>query len=347
MSDTNPVGQLLWIGLKGLTLTKAEKAFLEEADPGGITLFARNLKTPSQTARLISQIQKHCPTPPFIALDEEGGRVSRFLKLGWKFPSALKVAGTGNPNNAKKHGALAGEALRMLGFNVDFAPVVDLSPPDVKNGIADRAYSTDPKIMTRYARAFLDGLASKNIAGCLKHFPGLGATRFDSHLVLPTARRSRKKLLEEDLYPYHKLHRLTPFVMTGHAHYPALEKKKLPASFSKKTIEGLLRERVKFKGLALSDDIAMKALSSHWSVKTILERTLAAGCDMVLVCEPSQVEEAWLALTRLKEKGELAEKLLRIKRAKKNFPLHSPNYSSDWRRRYEKRLKQFNCSAEL
>jgi beta-N-acetylhexosaminidase len=184
-----------------------------------------------------------------------------------------------------RFGATTGEALRGLGFNLDFAPVLDLCAPGTPNGIGDRSFGTDPDMVAALAGAFLDGLQTAGVAGCLKHFPGLGDTHVDSHRELPTVMRSRERLLAEDLLPYRRLHGRAASVMIGHALYPSLVPgAHLPACMTPEIVRGWLRERVGFRGLAVSDDLEMGAVTAFDAERPAGLSAVEAGCDLVLYC---------------------------------------------------------------
>jgi len=180
-------------------------------------------------------------------------------------------------------GAATAVALRGLGLNLDFAPVVDLSPPDAPNGIGDRAFGTDPAEVARLAGAFLDALQAGGVAGCLKHFPGLGSTVVDSHAVLPAVRRPRERLEAEDLVPFRALGGRAASVMVGHGHYPAFDPGPArPATCSAPIADGLLRGRLGYTGLVVSDDMEMGAIRDRDPDGRAAVDAVAAGCDLLL-----------------------------------------------------------------
>src|SRR5207249_629523 len=199
-------------------------SLLDRVRPGGIILFARNIEDARQVRTLIDALQRHAATPPFIALDQEGGRVNRLKTILGPIPPNLGLATRPDaPRRILRHSASTAAALRTLGFNVNFAPVLDLSGQDAANGIGDRAYGVEAETVCRLAGVFLKEHLRSGVLPVGKHFPGLGSARADTHLTLPVIDKPRKALWEEDLLPYRRLRRWLPIVMAGHACYPALQ----------------------------------------------------------------------------------------------------------------------------
>ena len=228
------VGQLLIIGFDGTEMSPGLASLLTRVQPAGVILFARNITGGEQTYKLLKDCQACVSTPLFTCVDMEGGRVDRFRNVIGSTPSAADVFATGNRKLFRKHGKVIGESCRALGFNTDFAPVVDLAFEASKTVMSSRAVSADPKQAVIYAREFLAGLRSANVIGSAKHFPGLGEANLDTHHELPSVNKSWKKLWAEDLYPYRTMRRELPMILIGHANYPAVTHDQSPASLSKK-----------------------------------------------------------------------------------------------------------------
>lgn len=264
----------LWVTIDRHTPDEELGGFLREVSPYGIILFSRHLKSREQTASLIDFIRERSPFPVRIALDQEGGRVSRLRELGYDFESAEECSE--DPDNARNVASRMAEALMELGFDVDFAPVVDLGPAGPGTGLEGRIYSSDEKIVAQCARAFLDGLADHGIAGCMKHFPGLGGSKVDSHKKLPVISGDPSDR-EAHLYPYTVLE--AEFVMVAHASYEFLEDP-APSTITAKTYE-LLRE-IGFRGKIVTDDLKMGALSEFGSLESLVEKSLECGADIAL-----------------------------------------------------------------
>jgi beta-N-acetylhexosaminidase len=283
-------GRVLLVGLPGTVLDPRTEETLGRLQPAGVTLFGRNLDTPEQTAKLLERVTRVLSAPPLLAIDQEGGRVSRLEPWVGPTPAAATFTTTGDDQLAR-FARLTGDALRGLGFNLDFAPVVDLCCPDDANGIGDRSFDTDPATVIRTAGLFLEQLQLAGVAGCLKHFPGLGHTRVDSHIELPVVTRSREELERADLLPYRELAQHAATVMVGHGNYAAWDAEAcLPASGSKAIVTGLLRERLGYGGLIVSDDLEMGAVNRLDTDGQFAVRSLEAGCDLLLYC--SDLERA-------------------------------------------------------
>lgn len=290
-------GRVLMVGVPGAQLDVQTARLLAELQPGGVILFGRNLESPAQTVRLLDDLRELLPQPALFALDQEGGRVSRLERWIGATPPAAALAAAGEAT-VQRFGRATASALRALGFNIDFAPVVDVSDSRAANGIGDRSFGNDPVAVTRLAASFLCGLEEDGVAGCLKHFPGLGATHVDSHVELPTVRRSRRELDEVDLLPFRRLVVQAPAVMVGHAHYPALDPTPgLPASLSGAVVRGLLRSEIGFAGLVVSDDLEMGAVAPLDVSGDAAPRAIDAGCDLLLYC--ADLERASRARERL------------------------------------------------
>jgi beta-N-acetylhexosaminidase len=259
-------------------------SLLQRLQPAGVILFARNIKDPKQTWRLLRECQKCVSAPLFTCVDMEGGTVDRLRDALGAAPPAADVFATGDPKVFQKHGKVIGENCRTLGFNVDFAPVLDLAFDASHSVLGTRAVSADPRETVAYARAFLAGLNDCRVLGCGKHFPGLGEGKLDSHRELPVIEKSRKDLWAEDLLPYRTLRRELPFVMVSHAAYPQVTKTKTPASLSKVWITDTLQKRIGYRNLIVSDDLEMGGVLSAAPVGKAAAQFVAAGGDLCLVC---------------------------------------------------------------
>lgn len=227
------VGQLLIVGFDGTEMSPELAEMLTRIQPAGVILFGRNIVDATQTYKLLKDCQACVSSPLFTSVDLEGGRVDRFRKIFGRAPSAADVYATGRRQLFRKHGKLIGDCCRALGFNTDFAPVVDLALQASRTVMSSRAVSADPKQVVIYAREFLAGLRSSGILGAIKHFPGLGEANLDTHHELPSVGRSYKQMWDEDIYPYRTLRKNAPMVVVGHANYPQITHDASPASLSK------------------------------------------------------------------------------------------------------------------
>jgi beta-N-acetylhexosaminidase len=278
------VGQLLIVGFDGTELTPRISSQLTRIQPAGVILFARNIKSAEQTWRLLRDCQKCVSTPLFTCVDLEGGSVDRFRDALGSAPAAADVFATGDRKLFGKHGQLMGENCRALGFNVDFAPVLDLAFEASRSVMSSRAVSASPRETVSYARQFLAGLRAARVWGCGKHFPGLGEGKLDSHHKLPVIHKPLKELWAEDLFPYRALRARLPMVMVSHAAYPNVTHDKTPASISRMWITDILRKRIGYRNLVVSDDLEMGAVLAAASAGEAAVEHIRSGGDLCLVC---------------------------------------------------------------
>lgn len=283
-------GQLLILGFDGSELTPRLRALLTELQPGGVILFAPNIVEPAQTWELLRDCQSAVSTPLFRCVDLEGGMVDRLKLVLAPAPAVATVAAAGKRSLFRRHGRLIGDEVRALGFNTDFAPVLDLGFPASRSVLGTRTASDDAKKVSLYAREFLRGLRAAGVLGCGKHFPGLGEAALDTHHELPAVEKPWPRLWAEDLYPYRALRREMAFVMVAHAAYPAVTRDRTPASISRKWIAEILRQRVGFRGLVVSDDLEMGGVLAATPIEQAAVETLRAGADLFLVCH----QEDWV-----------------------------------------------------
>ncbi len=327
------VGQLLIMGFEGTTPSARLRSTLSSLQPGGIILFKRNLAAAAQAWELLHESQKCLSTPAFLCVDLEGGTVDRLRDVIAPAPSVAEVAASGNKRLFRQHGRMLGNECRLLGFNVDFAPVVDLGLEPSRKVLSTRTASGDPKEVVLYAREFLRGLKEAGVLGCGKHFPGLGAANLDTHHELPAISTPAARLMKEDIRPYRQLRRQMPFVMVAHAFYPAVTKDKIPASLSPKWIGGVLRKRLGYRGLVLCDDLEMGGALAAASVEDAAVETLKAGSDMFLVCHSE--EKVWRAYEAVlsaaererkfaRQVEEKARRVVRFKKRARELKRHAP-----------------------
>jgi len=316
-------GQLLILGFEGTELTPQRRVLLTELQPGGVILFAPNIVEPSQTWELLRDCQSAVPTPLFRCVDLEGGMVDRLKLVLAPAPAAATVAATGKKRLFRRHGRLIGEEVRALGFNTDFAPVFDLGFVASRSVLGTRTASEDPKKVVAYAREFLRGLKEARVLGCGKHFPGLGEAALDTHHDLPAVEKPWKALWAEDLYPYRALKREMAFVMVAHAAYPAVTRDRAPASISRKWMAEILRKKIGYRGLVVSDDLEMGGVLAATPIEQAAVETLRAGADLFLVCHKEElVRRSYEAVVREAERDksfarrvqEAARRVLAFKR---------------------------------
>ena len=288
LKERSAIGQLLIIGFDGTEMSPALASLLRDIQPAGVILFARNIVSAEQTYKLLKDCQAQVDTSLFRCVDLEGGTVDRLRNVIGPAPSPADVFATGDRKLFRKHGRVIGENCRALGFNVDFAPVVDLAFETSKSVMSSRAVSQDPSKAIVYAREFLAGLSEADVFGCGKHFPGLGEGTLDSHHELPVIEKTWKKLWEQDLVPYRKLRRQFPFVMVSHAAYPGVTRERTPASLSPKWITDILRKKIEFRGLIASDDLEMGGVLGAAPIEQAAVQHIRAGGDLCLICHQAE-----------------------------------------------------------
>jgi len=274
-------------GLSGPVLTDDERAFFKEADPAGYILMGRNIENRAQVRALTDALRAiHGRAKLLISIDQEGGRVQRMKAPEWLafppgavFDALYEIAPASAIEAARANAEALGHDLAEIGITCTHAPVLDVRSPGAHDVIGDRAYGFEPLRVAAIGRGVLDGLARAGIVGTIKHMPGHGRSSVDSHKALPRVTASAAEL-ERDLAPFIAL-RDAPVGMTGHLVFEAWDPKR-PATQSPIVIEQIIRTRIGFDGLLLTDDLDMEALSG--SVPERAAVAIAAGCDIALNC---------------------------------------------------------------
>ena len=312
----------LVVGLEGLIPTPHERAFLEKRRPLGVLLHPQNLESAAQAAALVEEIRAACNPSPLLFVDQEGGPVDRLGPLlGVSFPSAASLADKG-VDRIQECAYLMGRAARLLGLDVDFAPVLDLAQPGTGAVVlAGRCYGFHAEDVVIAGMVFLHGLARAGIVSCVKHFPGLGRGPVDSHAALPVVDAHDVDLMVTDVAPFAKLARAADGVMVGHGAYPGFTGDETPASLSPR-IQAILRERIGWDGVVFSDDLGLGALGAM----TLPDRVSAAaraGCDVLVVS--GSLAEASAAADRLESEGlseapASLERIVVLRRRAASFP---------------------------
>lgn len=274
-------------GITGTSLTDDERAFFRDADPVGYILFGRNCEDPKQLRALTDSLREiHGRDRLLVSIDQEGGRVARLRPPMWcdfptgeAFDKLYQIAPASAIEAARVNAWAMGRELAEMGITVDYYPSLDVRQPDADDVIGDRALGSEPMQVAAIGRAILDGLARAGVTGCIKHMPGHGRALCDSHKEMPTVSATEDEL-ERDIAPFKAL-RDSPIGMTGHLLFTAWDDT-LPATLSPFIINDIIRTRIGFDGLLLTDDIDMQALSG--TVPERAEKAIAAGCDVVLNC---------------------------------------------------------------
>ncbi len=309
------LGQRLAVGFEGETIPEEYRQLIREYQVGNVILFKRNVKSPEQTRRLCDELRalviEETGIPPYIMVDEECGSVSRLADIGVKTPCAMAIGATGDPGNARTVARIIGRELRKLGINMNLAPVLDcLTHPD-NMVCGNRCFAVSPEDVSRYGIAYIEGLKEAGVTGCGKHFPGHGDTATDSHLALPTIHKSLAELEHNELVPFRAaISAGVGAIMSAHIVFPALDSG-CPATVSRPILTGLLREKLGFDGLIISDGMEMKAVFDLYGIADGTLRALKAGVDIALVCHSAeQAAEAMDGFERAYSDGVLSEENL-------------------------------------
>jgi beta-N-acetylhexosaminidase len=289
------IGQMLMVGFRGFEVQDDHPIVqdIRERQIGGVILFdrdssiqssIRNIQSPEQVRRLVASLQKFASIPLFIAIDQEGGKVTR-LKAHFGFPLTVSAQYLGRINQLEvtgKHAHVIATTLAELGINLNFAPVVDLNtnPHNPIIGKFERSFSDDPEIVTAHALEWIKAHHKQHVLCALKHFPGHGSARNDSHLGFVDV---TEVWSSQELIPYSKIIRAgqCDLVMTAHIFHTKLDPH-LPATLSKSIITGILRDQFQYDGLVVSDDLQMKAIRSDYSFETAIQAAIEAGVDLLV-----------------------------------------------------------------
>mgnify|MGYP005929245963 FL=1 len=307
MSQTEKLGQMVMIGIQGTKVDDDSLYMLNQYHMGGVILFDRNMESPEQVKQLTSdlQAQSNEKVPLFIGIDEEGGDVVRMAEKLTPPPSQKEIGATGDIEQAKTWAIKTAKSLKEMGINVNFAPVADVGSND------KRSYSTDTNTVIDFVRAATKGYQQENIIYSLKHFPGIGKGRVDSHVDSSSIDVAKEVLMTEDIIPFKTIiDENDPndyFILVSHLKYPALDEE-YPASLSSKIMTDLLRNELGYKGIIITDDMEMGAVANHNDFRSIGVKAVKAGADIVLVChEYEHQQEVYLGLLDAVNSGEISQ----------------------------------------
>ena len=355
------VGQLLWIGFPGTSVSAALRGKLDRGEVGATIVFKRNLVITTGTGgdggvaggdercdldalvALTHELHRRAPdgTPALIAIDQEGGPVQRVRAPATRWPpmgAHERLAPPDDVATAELVGRALGDELAALGFDVDFAPVLDVHTNPANPIIGVRAFGTEAEAVARRALAFARGLDAAGVIACGKHFPGHGDTQTDSHLELPRIDHGWERLERVELLPF----RLAaaaglPMIMTAHVVFAALDAAR-PATLSEQVVTGLLRGKLGYRGVIVSDDLDMRAIAGHMGADTAAVAAVRAGCDVLLLCssednqalaEAALIREAERDLAFRDKVGQAAHRVRELKKAHAARCMQRPAASRD------------------
>ncbi len=324
-------GQLMMVRLSGTELDADTDAFLRQYKVRGACLFRQNMVDAAQLGRLTAALRDAMGPQALIALDQEGGAVVRSTWVPAP-PSAMALGAANDPALARDVGAAVARAVRSLGFNWNFAPVLDLNNNPHNPVIAERSFGADPETATRIAMAWMEGSESEGVACCVKHFPGHGDTHVDSHRDLPTVDKPLAELERFEFAPFRMAAATAPAVMTAHIVYPALDPV-YPATMSRPILTGILRERFGYEGVIITDGMDMHAIAHRYSAGEAAVNALVAGADMVMAIgsRETQVETVYAIAEAIRSNvlplPEVQARLARLAALAERHPAGSTAYA--------------------
>jgi beta-N-acetylhexosaminidase len=277
------IGQMLMVGCQGKSLGREEQSIIRRCGFGGFILFGDNCRDPGQMVSLCRSLWESATArPPFIAIDQEGGRVHRLPCPFTHFPAAQWIGTKADPNIAYQAGRATAAELALVGINLDFAPVLDVNSNPTNPVIGDRSFAANPAQVIESAEPWIRGLRDGGIIPCGKHFPGHGDTDKDSHIDLPVVDKSLNELRAVEFPPFiHACQDRIESLMTAHVVYPALDSK-FPATLSHRIVTELLRQQWGYEGVVFSDDMEMRAISDHYGEEEAVALCVRAGVNMLL-----------------------------------------------------------------
>ena len=344
MTIEEKVGQIMMIGFDGPDLDPGLQKMITEYHIGGVILFMRNIESPAQVARLNAQLQQTALQSDhpglFIAIDQEGGRVTRLTadKGFTEFPSAMALGASGKPENAKAIAQTIAAEMRAVGLNIDFAPVLDVNNNPYNPVIGLRSFSSDPAIVAEFGLAYMQGLQENEVLAFGKHFPGHGDTAVDSHYNLPVVAHDMKRLQAVELLPFQAaIDAGIAGIMSAHVTFPAIDSTpELAASLSAPVLTGLLRQQMGFKGLLVTDSLEMGALAQRgYPAPQAAALALQAGADLLLFNRDHAMHQKahalvveWIKSGKIPLER-LDEAVRRSLQAKADYALLNPAIASD------------------
>ncbi len=345
-------GQLLLLGIKGLSLTSEEVATFKKIQPGGFVIFGRNVESPEQLRALTDSLKEVCDIEPLITIDQEGGRVTRTREIGNEPPSAEQLRKAGDMKKVggliARHGMITADVLRQLGVNMDLCPVLDISyDDDADNALRGRCYGTNAQEVIVNAGIFNSNLRhKKKILTCAKHFPSCGLADVDPHHELPFVSKSKEDLMKTDLLPYSALMPTLDSIMSCHVHFSSIDPDTpgLPGSLSKNLLTGLLRNQMGYEGVIMTDDLDMGAIINTYGRGNDVKMCIEAGNDLAMICH--QVDSAEIAFNAIKEISNqiVDDSLRRIEKLKKRI-VSSPDFKRELWDKYDEEIMQLRIDT--
>ena len=291
LSEVNSrVGQLFMVGMPGPQMDEDTRDLIRDYNVGGVVLFSRNIEEPIQLTNLCQDLQDTAMEfhglPLILAIDQEGGRVARLKEPFTQFPGNTAMGQDTEPiERAMEFGRVTAKEMKLVGFNMNFAPVLDVQRGEPEKHLRGRTFGEDVKIVSKLGRAVVRSLQEHGILAVAKHFPGLGRSSVDPHFGLPRIELDMKEMEEVNLPPFQTaINVRVSGIMTSHAIYPVLDPER-PATLSPVILTRLLREKMGFEGLIITDDLEMGAIAKHWGIAEGAAAAFEAGANILLICE--------------------------------------------------------------
>lgn len=357
MSLEEKVGQLFILGFEGHQLNTPLKNHIKKFKPGGLIYFSKNLKglkhneIKSFNANVLNEFKKQNIMDPFLSVDQEGALVSR-VKTVNKLPNALSVGSTQDPKLSYQFGKAIGNLLSSLLFNLNYAPVLDVANPFEKTFIGVRSFGSDPFSVAQHGEQFSRGLLSQGVLPTAKHFPGTGSLKMDPHLNFASILMNFEELKKFSLPPFESFSKIDPSaVMISHVSFPSIDRSRMPSSFSNTLNQDLIRNKLNYKGLIITDDLMMDGAFVGQDIRSRVVKSLYAGSDMIMITwsYPQQILAKQAILDAIKDgaidEEFINEKVARILRVKSQLKkVHEKNQSHI---AYETQISNLNKSILL
>lgn len=319
MTLDEKIGQLFIVGLDGNEkLSEQDKIFIRDLKVGGLIFFRKNITNTTQTINLINEIKQlnsqNKNIPLFLSLDQEGGVVTRLPEEIIKFKSAREIGNINDENYAYEYSKIMGEVIASLGFNMNFAPVLDIYTNKNNQVIGSRAFSSDKEIVSKMAISTMKGFNDNKIISVGKHYPGHGDTNEDSHYELPVLDHDYNRIDEIELYPFKQLiNNNIPALLVSHLMYRNIDSENISTT-SRIFLNDILREKLKFKGIVITDDMIMKGVADKYTISQGSLNAIKAGVDMVLISYGfNDIVESFNKIKNAVLNGEISEFELNIK----------------------------------
>ena len=315
MTMEEKLGQLVMVGLDGYSIDDNAKTLISTYKVSGFIFFSRNIESQQQSLELANSLkafnEENSNIPLLLGVDEEGGRVSRLPPQYKKLPTNQKIGSINNADFSREIGEILGQQVNSLGLNLDFAPVIDIMSNPKNTVIGNRSFGSNADVVTSLGLSTHDGIKSQNVIPVIKHFPGHGDTTVDSHVGLPVVTKSLDQLSKLELIPFEAaIKNGADVVMVSDILMQQLDSK-YPASFSKAIITELLREKMGFKGVVITDDITMGAVTKNYTLGDMAVKSLQAGSDIILICHNFNKQiEVLNSIKSAVQNGEISEQYI-------------------------------------